>query len=340
MDNKYLKPRTAAQKAWNAEIDRLIRYGKKHKVEVLLPPKPKRVTAKKLSGIRTMRGVRIPTRIRTPQQVRTTPKPIAELKIETKPQTKSQRYKDKTVLNAIAATYASQYGITIRTFLNQYKRYLSEADYRKTGIPYDPVTMQEYLNDLADGTVKKPPKKEKPKEDTQQAQPQPEQPTSEPPEQEVVPETPYEETVSDEIEDEYTSIYDDVIDNFKQSLSNYQNEAPELVNAFNDIIDILEAESDTETIALLLNDITNQIGDIDQFMYYGIGRAFDYMRKFSNLMRIEGYDDLADTLDIEIERYEQVDTINYEISEWKQNIGARSAAHDKYGEVNKVWKGR
>lgn len=334
-NSKFTKPRTAAQKAWNAEIDRLLRYQKRHKVEVIIPPKPKRVTKMRLNAIRTMRGIRIPTRTQLPTKVRRLP----QTTIPKQPKSKSTFRRDKQRLHDLATLYAEEYGITVRTFLNQYKRYLPEADYRKTGLPYVEQAMNEYLNDLVDGTVKTPPKKNR----TEKA---PETEIEETIEDNKAPETSeiietVDTTDTTDIEryiEDLPSIYDEAIDNFKEMYNNYETEAPSLVNTLDDILDTLLGETDSETLATLLSQVQGEVGDIDQYMYYGLGRAFDYLRKLSNVMRRSGYDELADSLDFEIERYEETDTINIEMVNWRKGIGYRASERDNNQSIyNTIW---
>lgn len=340
INSKFTKPRTAGQKAWNAEIDRLLRYQKRHKVEVILPPKPKKVTQAKLSGLRTMRGVRIPTRIRTQQTVRRLPQVSVSTPQIKPPKSKSQFRRDTKKLHDIAVLYAEQYGITVQTFLNQYKRYLPEGDYRKTGLPLDPEALKEYLNDLENGSVKTPPKKDKTEKSPQREIKEAAQDTEKTPQPTDVTET----TDIDELfgsVDEPPKIYDNAIDNFKTLYGNYANDAPSLVNALDDIIDTLLGETSAKKLGGFINDVQHDMGDIDQYMYYGLGKAFDFLRKLSNVMRTQGYDELADTLDLEIERYEEVDTINFEIVDWRRNVGYRASQHDKgTGLYNNVWNRR
>ena len=215
-NSKFTKPRTAGQKAWNAEIDRLLRYQKRHKVEVILPPKPKKVTQAKLSGLRTMRGVRIPTRIRTPQTVRRLPQVSVSTPQVKPPKSKSQFRRDTKKLHDIAVLYAEQYGITVQTFLNQYKRYLPDGDYRKTGLPLDPEALKEYLNDLENGSVKTPPKKDKTEKSPQREIEETAEDTEKTPQPTDVTETTN-EVDFDDLE-ELPSIYDEAIENNRKSI--------------------------------------------------------------------------------------------------------------------------
>lgn len=339
INSKFTKPRTAGQKAWNAEIDRLLRYQKRHKVEVILPPKPKKVTQAKLSGLRTMRGVRIPTRIQTPQTVRRLPQVSVSTPQIKPPKSKSQFRRDTQKLHNIAILYSEQYGITVQTFLNQYKRYLPDGDYRKTGLPLDPEALKEYLNDLENGSVKTPPKKDKTEKSPQREIEETSEDTEKTPQPTDVTETTN-EVDFDDLE-ELPSIYDEAIENFKDMYANYSTEAPSLVNTLDDIVDTMLGDLDPETFAILLSQIQTEVGDIDQYMYYGLGRAFDYLRKLSNLMRREGYNEVADSLDLEIERYEETDTINMELVNWRKGIGYRASEKDRGQSVySRVWNRR
>lgn len=292
------------QKAWNAEIKRLMRFAKKHKVEVILPAKPKRVTKSKISAIKSLRGVKIPTVTKAPTTVRrrpVTPK-------QPKTLTVSERKKAKQTLMSVAKLYAEQYHITVNTFLKKYKEYLPEADYRKTGLPYDPTALQNLINDLENGTSKTP--KQKDKTDKAPALEVEDKLAETPQQPEEIDVTENKEEISEDVEK--VDIFDSAIQNFKDMVANYETEAPTLVKAIDDIIQALIDESGSEYIAYFLNEMVSEIGDIDQIMYYGVGRAFDYLRKMSEKLRSSGEDTLADILDYEIQQYEQTDTINYE----------------------------
>lgn len=324
----FPNPTTKLQKAWNAEINRLLRFSKKHKVEVILPARPKKVTKPKLSAIKSLRGIKIPTITKTPTTVRRRPQTP---KVPKEP-TKSQRKRTKETLMSIAKLYAEQYNITVNTFLKKYKEYLPEGDYRKTGLPFDPQAIQNLINDLENGVSKTPKeqsKKEKAPtlevEDTlSEEQPRTDFDTTE-----------IEEAVAD-VEDK-VDIFDTAIDNFKDMVSNYENEAPTLVNAIDDIIQTLIDESGKETTAYFLDMMINEIGDIDQIMYYGVGRAFDFLRKMSNKLRSYGESDLADTLDNEIKKYEETDTIRYEQTKYAEQtiFNRRSMRNTRLGQ--NVW---
>lgn len=240
----YTKKRlTPNQKAWNKEIERLIRFGKKHKIQMELPEKPTRVTKKSLAKIHAIRGrkalkigyikVERPTvfTTRTPEGkiVKTRVKAGSEVNAE-------------TVFNEVAPDTPN--------IKSAEMEFLAKVQEITTPIEKQPTFSESY------------------------------------------------------------------IDSFKENLGMYTTDAPILISALNKMLDIIQGEIGEDGLSDFLRQHEQDNGALDQYMYYGLGKAYNWFRSLAVSLGKAGFTDLAGELETEINRYEETDIINYEISDY------------------------
>ena len=251
---------TPNQKAWNKEIERLIRFGKKHKIQMDLPEKPKRVTNKSLGRIHSIRGrkalkigyikVKRPTvfTTRTPEGkvIKTRVKAGTEVNAE-------------TVFNEVAKD--------------------------TTNIKEKEVEFQALLKEITTPIQNQP------------------------------------------------SFSESYIDSFEENLDLYSTDAPILISSLKKMLDIIQDEIGEDALSDFLREHEQDFGQLDQYMYYGLGKAFNWFRSLAVSLGKAGFTELAGELETEINRYEETDTINYEIVDYRRTIS--NNAHTDFSE--RIW---